>query len=98
MPVIEFCEECRFSGYEFCEESLFLKLNFVKCPFSDIEFCEKVRFSNTEFCEMCENSLNFLLRRTSVFVVVVVVVVDFIFFLSILYIHCQIEPPSFEIG
>ena len=54
----------RFSGNEFCEESVFLTLNFVKSPFFSYWFLWKVRFSNVEFCEKSENGLNFSAGQT----------------------------------
>ena len=47
-----------------CEESVFLKLNFVKSLFFSHWILWEVRFSNVEFCEMSENGLNFLPRQT----------------------------------
>ena len=55
---------------EFCEESIFLIKNFLKCPFFWYWILWRVRFSNIEFCEMSENGLNFPPRQTPVIALV----------------------------
>ena len=48
---------CLYS--EFCEESVFQVMNFVKSLFFQYWILWRVRFSNAEFCEMSVNGLNF---------------------------------------
>ena len=52
-----------FSRIAFCEQSVFLILNFVKSPFFSHWILRRVRFFHIEICEMSENRLNFSARQ-----------------------------------
>ena len=51
MPVYWILWKICFSDTEFCEESVFLKFNFVKSPFFTNSILCKVHFSHIEFYE-----------------------------------------------